>query len=226
MEEIVVSPSSKPISPTSIRSSLLRVRNDLSADEQKVERDPISEPQRLTILVHTEDAPGLYKGTISDLYEIGPFSGSGLSFGSIQAVFRFPTICIFADNMGIATARALITSEVLQPFLRDAIHLYYKAPNKASMVYQDEFDEFEGKYGVKVITSTRDTFQEMFDDDSTLVYEPKATAAIILTGREVGETEDEAIEACKAAEITTIVRQTEERPETTWLSSVGDMGGL
>jgi hypothetical protein len=226
MEEVVVAPSSEPINPKSIRASLLRVRNDLAADEKKVERDPISEPQRLTVLVQTEEAPDLSKGTISDLYEIGPFSGSGLAFGSIQAVFRFPTICIFADNAGIATARALIKSEMLQPSLRDAVHLYYKAPNKASMMYQDEYDEFEGKYGVKVFTSTRDTFQEMFDEDYTLVYEPEATAAVILTGREPNEAEEEALEACKAAEIVTLVRQTEERPETEWLSSVGDMSGL
>jgi len=223
MEEVVVPTSTSPISPGSIKKSLLRVRNDLCADEQKVERDPVTEPQRLTLLVTQEECPELYKGTISDLYEIGPFSGTGLNFGPIRAVFRFPTIVMFADNAGIATARALIRSEYLQPGLRAAVHLYYKAQNKASMLYQDEFDEFEEKFGVKVLTSTRDTFQEMFDDDYTLEYEPESTAAIILTGREPNEAEEEALEACKAAEITTLVQQTVERPETEWLSSVGDM---
>lgn len=226
MEEVVVPPSTCPISPGSIRQSLLRVRNDLSADEQKVERDPVTEPQRLTLLVSQEECPELYKGTISDLYEVGPFSGTGLNYGPIQAVFRFPTIVIFADNAGIATARALIRSQYLQPDLRASVHLYYKAQNKASMLYQDEFDEFEEEFGVKVFTSTRDTFQEMFDDDYTLVYEPEATAAIILTGREPNEAEEEALEACKAAEIITLVQQTVERPETEWLSSVGDMSGM
>jgi hypothetical protein len=223
MEEVFVPPSSSPVSPNSIRRSLLRVRNDLSADEQKVERDPITERQRLTVLVTQEEAPELYKSTISDLFEIGPFSGSGLSFGPIQAVFRFPTVVIFADNAGIATARALIRSQVdvLQgKGLRRAVHLYYKAPNKASLLYQEEYEEFEERHGVKVLTSTRDTFQEMFDDDYTLVYEPEATAAIILTGREPNEAEEEALEACKAAEITTLVQQTVERVVTQYLPSV------
>jgi len=33
-----------------------------------------------------------------------------------------------------------------------------------------------------VITATRDSFQDMFDDDNTLAYEPSQTAAVILTG--------------------------------------------
>lgn len=33
-----------------------------------------------------------------------------------------------------------------------------------------------------MISATRDTFQDMFDDDQTLEYEPVQTAAIILTG--------------------------------------------
>ena len=40
-----------------------------------------------------------------------------------------------------------------------------------------------------MVTSTRDTFQGMFDDDDTLAYEPASTAAIILTG---GDEEAEA----------------------------------
>ncbi len=33
-----------------------------------------------------------------------------------------------------------------------------------------------------MITATRDSFQDMFDDDMTLEYEPSQTAAIILVG--------------------------------------------
>ena len=40
-----------------------------------------------------------------------------------------------------------------------------------------------------MVTSTRDSFQDMFDDDNTLAYEPASTAAIILTG---GDEEAEA----------------------------------
>jgi len=41
---------------------------------------------------------------------------------------------------------------------------------------------WEEKYACKVISATRDTFQDMFDDDDTLEYEPAQTAAVILTG--------------------------------------------
>lgn len=224
-QEVVVPPSCGPVSPQAIRKSLLRVRNDLSAGEQKIEVDAISERQRITLLVAQEGAPDLYKSTISDLFEVGPFHGTGLDLGKIQAVFRYPTIVMFVNNEGIATARALITAEVdvLQTSLRNNVHMYYKAPNKASMCFKDEFDSWESQYGVKIFTSTRDTFQEMFDDDDTLVYEPEGTSAILLTGRDPNEDEEEALEACKTSEITTIVQQSVDRKATRYLSSVGDM---
>ena len=45
-----------------------------------------------------------------------------------------------------------------------------------------------------MITATRDTFQDMFDDDDNLEYEPSQTAAIILTGGDE-EAEKAALEA-------------------------------
>lgn len=224
-EENVVAPTCGPVSPTSIRKSLLRVRNDLNAGEQKVEKDPVSERMRISFLIDADKSPEISKSGISDLFEIGPFVGSGLEYGEIQAVFRYPTIVLFVNNAGIATARSLITSnvDVLQGSLRDSIHMYYKAPNKASLCFQDEFDEWKEQYGVHVFTSTRDTFQDMFDEDDTLVYTPEGTAAIILTGSDPDEAEEEAIDACKAAGIDMMVQQTVERKPTEYLSSVGDM---
>ena len=64
-----------------------------------------------------------------------------------------------------------------------------QAPNQDALCFRDEFEEWETKYACKVVTSTRDTFQGMFDDDDTLAYEPASTAAIILTG---GDEEAEA----------------------------------
>jgi hypothetical protein len=64
-----------------------------------------------------------------------------------------------------------------------------QAPNQEALCFRDELDQWEEKYHCKVITSTRDTFQEMFDNDDTLAYEPASTAAIILTG---GDEEAEA----------------------------------
>lgn len=40
-----------------------------------------------------------------------------------------------------------------------------------------------------VVTSTRETFQEMFDNDDTLAYEPGTTAAVVMCG---GDEEAEA----------------------------------
>ncbi len=50
------------------------------------------------------------------------------------------------------------------------------------MGFQNRYGEWEERHCCKVITSTRGTFMDMFDDDDTLMYEPAQTAAIILTG--------------------------------------------
>ena len=42
-----------------------------------------------------------------------------------------------------------------------------QAPNEASLCYRNEFDTWEQDYGLKVVTSTRDSFQDMFDFDDT-----------------------------------------------------------
>ena len=57
-----------------------------------------------------------------------------------------------------------------------------QAPNDASLAFRELWPLWEEQYACKVITATRDTFQDMFDDDDTLEYEPLQTAAIILTG--------------------------------------------
>ena len=56
-----------------------------------------------------------------------------------------------------------------------ALHLprcptsFPQAPNEASLCYREQYDEWAERYGVQVITSTRDTFADMFDDDQTLM---------------------------------------------------------
>ena len=57
-----------------------------------------------------------------------------------------------------------------------------QAPNQEALSFQNRFGEWEERHRCKVITSTRGTFMDMFDDDDTLMYEPAQTAAIILTG--------------------------------------------
>ena len=44
-----------------------------------------------------------------------------------------------------------------------------QAPNEASLCYREQYDEWAEQYGVQVITSTRDSFADMFDDDQTLM---------------------------------------------------------
>lgn len=72
---------------------------------------------------------------------------------------------------------------------------------------------------VQVVTSTRGTFSDMFDDDETLVYDPLTTAALVLTGMEEDEAEAAALEACKEAEIAVVVRQTQGQAPTVYLTS-------
>jgi hypothetical protein len=57
------------------------------------------------------------------------------------------------------------------------------------MCFRDRWDGWRTRCNVVVATSTRDTFQEMFDDDDTLAYEPSTTAAVIMCG---GDEEAEA----------------------------------
>jgi len=54
-------------------------------------------------------------------------------------------------------------------------------------------------------------------------YEPRATAAIILTGLEPNQDEEEAIEACKEAEISLVIRQSEPREPQKYISNVNQV---
>ena len=69
-----------------------------------------------------------------------------------------------------------------------------QARNEEALCFKHLYGKWEQKHGCKVVTSTRDTFEEMFDNDDTLTYEPSSTAAIILTGND-----EEGEEAEKAA---------------------------
>lgn len=67
---------------------------------------------------------------------------------------------------------------------------------------------WEEKYHCKVISATRDSFQDMFDDDLTLEYEPVQTAAIILTGGD-----EEAEQAALAVRFKTLNPKTSKTPK-------------
>lgn len=72
------------------------------------------------------------------------------------------------------TLQAQRTQELMRAVLQ--------APNKEALLFQDRYDEWRDVHKCTTVTSTRDTFIEMFDNDDTLEYEPAQTAALILTG--------------------------------------------
>lgn len=54
-----------------------------------------------------------------------------------------------------------------------------QAPNDASFVFSDQFERWQDELHVSVVASTS-SFQDTFDDDDTLMYDPEYTGAIIL----------------------------------------------
>lgn len=91
-----------------------------------------------------------------------------------------------------------------------------QAPNDAEFAFRDKFEAWK-ELGCEVITTT-DSFQDAFDDDDTLVYEPNETAAIILTGGDK-DSEKVAMAVAKEAELEEIVLQSEEKAPTVYLAT-------
>eukprot|EP00887_Chlorella_sp_A99_P003864 scaffold11.g3864.t1 len=225
-EAVVAAP---PFPLASNKDVLVKLRGDLIANATKSAVELESVPAELPLLVRQDEQPELYKLSEEDVVEAGAFEGAGLDLrGPIASIFSFPTVVIFAEGYGIATAKALIeaTSDVggLNFGLRSDVRMYYRAPNEAALCYKELYETWERDHGCKVrllfaqvIASTRGTFSDMFDDDDTLMYEPASTAAIILTGGDE-EAEAAAAEVCKDAEIATLVLQSQEQEPTKYLS--------
>eukprot|EP00884_Botryococcus_braunii_P014682 jgi/Botrbrau1/23214/Bobra.0041s0058.1 len=204
------------------RGALLRARNDISANEVKTAVEAGSVRAPLHLLLSEKEAPEVFKLSDSDLVECGPFLGGGIDLREITPIFMYPTIIIFAEGHGIATARALIEAEPnaggLNFGMRSDVRLYYRAPTEEALCFKELFPEWEGKQHCQVKTATRSSFQDMFDDDDTLAYEPSSTAAIILTGGDA-EAEKAARKVCAEAEITCITSDSVERAATIHTSS-------
>ncbi|KAK9817158.1 hypothetical protein WJX72_010528 [[Myrmecia] bisecta] len=203
------------------KSSLYKVRGDLTAGETKTVKEEISVRAELHVLVSKDDAEDVYNATEGDSVEIGPFKGNGIDLrGAIAGIYAYPTIVIFCEGRGIADARALIeaTPDVggLSFNNRQDVRMYYRAPNEEALAFRSLYQEWEQQYHCKVITSTRGTFEDMFDDDDTLMYEPSTTAAIILTGGDE-EAEAAALAVCKEAEIEEIARGSVQQTRTMYL---------
>eukprot|EP01023_Acetabularia_acetabulum_P021540 TRINITY_DN2131_c0_g1_i1.p2 TRINITY_DN2131_c0_g1~~TRINITY_DN2131_c0_g1_i1.p2 ORF type:complete len:346 (-),score=78.77 TRINITY_DN2131_c0_g1_i1:131-1168(-) len=221
--EALLYPSTPPFSQNLMREALFNVRGDIFAEEKKVvkEEDPVIAD--LFCLAAEGDSEDTWKLSDGDLIEVGPFEGTGLNLRTpIMSIFAYPTLVMFVSGKGIASLKALIecSSDITSLSLshRETVRVYYRAPNESSLIYKSLFQSWEQQYNV-VVQTTTGTFLDAFDDDDTLVYDPIKSAAVILTGADEEE-EKLALKACKEAEITCIVKDTEEQKMTNYLESV------
>eukprot|EP00877_Chromochloris_zofingiensis_P007150 jgi/Chrzof1/2689/Cz11g25090.t1 len=204
------------------KDPLFRVKGDMIANETKSVKEVPSIMAEVHLLVSNEEAPDIYAMTEEDSIEVGPFVGAGLDLRSsgLLAIFRYPTLVLFVEGRGIATARALIESPSSVTNLglefRQDVRMYYRAPNEASLCYKELIPHWES-LGVTVHTTTS-TLQDAFDDDDTLMYDPDYTGAIILTGGDE-EAEKAARQVCKEAEISVILSDSQEAKEPLYLDS-------
>jgi hypothetical protein len=220
--------ASPPPPLTANDRALQMTKGDVFANETKSVREPESVSVEWQVWVpEAGDTADLAKGVPGEtLLEVGPCVGTGLNLrGPIAGVFTRPTLVLFVSGPGAATARALVeaTEGGLAPLsMRRDVVIYYRAPTARAVAWgEDTFAAWAAasKGKVRVVTSTRETFAEMFDFDDGLEYDPAETAAIILTGggeagagEEAGADEAGARAACAEAEITDVVVDSEDAP--------------
>lgn len=66
---------------------------------------------------------------------------------------------------------------------RHPSHNPFQAPNEAALCWRGQHEEWAERWGLKVITSTRDTFSDMFDDDETLMCATSPPCCLCHEGR-------------------------------------------
>eukprot|EP01026_Neomeris_dumetosa_P027358 TRINITY_DN22242_c0_g2_i2.p2 TRINITY_DN22242_c0_g2~~TRINITY_DN22242_c0_g2_i2.p2 ORF type:complete len:323 (-),score=55.88 TRINITY_DN22242_c0_g2_i2:5-973(-) len=184
--EALLFPSVSPFPQSMMRDALFNVRGDIFAGEVKMVKEEEAVMADLFCLVSEEDSEDAWKLQDGDLVEVGPFEGTGINLRTgIMSIFAYPTIVMFVSGKGIASAKALIECSPDVSSLnfknRETTRLYYRAPNEASLIYKDLYEQWQEEHNVTVQTTTG-TFLDAFDDDDTLVYDPLKTAAVILTG--------------------------------------------
>lgn len=219
--EHILRPCCAPFALSLQQESLYRARGDLVAGQTKTTVEPTTIIARLQLLVQDGEATDLMSASAADTIEVGPFTGAGLNLRTpLVSIFAFRTVIVMAEGAGIATAKALIeaTPDVggLNFPLREGVRLYYRAPNDASVAFKSEFERWEQEFGVKVLTATREQFIDIFDGDDTLEYEPASTGAVLLTSGDE-DAEKAAMLVCSEAEITEVVKDSEEATSTEYL---------
>jgi len=217
-QEHQLRPCSAPFPLALQEEALYRAKGDMEQGEIKTAVEATTVISRLQLLVPDGEAQDLVGASAADTVEIGPFKGTGLNLRTpIINVFGYRTVIIMAEGTAIATAKALIEAGScvcgLNLAFRESVRLYYRAPNDASVAFKPLFESWEKDFNCKVLTATREQFIDVFDGDDDLEYEPATTAAVILTnGDEAAE--KSALLVCTEAEITEIVKDSEEAPET------------
>lgn len=219
--ELILRPCCAPFDLALQQESLYRARGDLVAGQTKTTIEPTIITARLQLLVEDKEAPELLGATAADTVEVGPFLGAGLNLRTpLVSMFAYRTVIMMAEGAGIATAKALIEANPsvggLGFPLREGVRLYYRAQNDSSIAFKSEFERWETELGVKVLTATREQFIDIFDGDDTLEYDPASTGAIIMTADDE-DAEKAALLVCSEAEITEIVKDSEQAVATEYL---------
>lgn len=220
-----------PPPPQAVNAVALQMtKGDVFANETKTVRELESVLVRWDLWVPEDgDTADLAKAVPGDaLLEVGPCVGTGLNLkGPIVGVFTRPTLVVFVSGAGAATLRALIEASDdggggLAPLcLRRDVVVYYRAPTSRAIAWgEDVFNAWAAANGgkVRVVTSTRESFGEMFDFDDELAYDPAETAAIILTGGDEEE-EEGARAAAKEAEIEDVVVDSVDAPPVVYVDT-------
>jgi hypothetical protein len=178
-----------------IRSVLMKLRNDMSANAVKTVEELASVRAPLELWLGPKEAPEVAELQPGETCMTGYFQGGGLALKPLLGIWRYPVVLLFASGKGIATAKALIectTMGGLTFTAREDARLYYSAPIDAELAFVDRFADWEAR-GVKVrpavltpaagSTYVSGGVREAFDADDVM-YDPALTAAIVLGDEE------------------------------------------
>lgn len=183
-EVLLVPVATAPFPLDRQQAALFKLKGDMFAGEIKEAKEEINVVEELHLLVLEEEHPDLFRAEGDETIEVGPFHGNGIDLRNslMHSVYRFKKVLLFAEGSGIATAKAFIEApgdQALTIPMREEVKLYYKVPNQESVCYKHLFEEWESKHGVKTVLTTS-SFQDAFDDDDELEYDPETTGIIIL----------------------------------------------
>jgi len=172
-----------PFTDKQMHKALMKLRGDTPTGETRTEAEAEwSQYERIDLVVSEQEQPELYNLAPGDAVSNGHFRhGSGMDVSNVRGIYTYPTVLIFAEGTGIATARAMIEAKNgyggLALLSRADVRLYYRADSEEGLCYQDKFAIWEETYNTKVRTTTGD-FEGLFDEDD-VEYDPLTTAVLL-----------------------------------------------